>query len=317
MKRNQGGRGIKSVYDTVKSEEQQVCNYLRHSPEELMGPVAKILNMKEEEQQNDRYGMWTGKIMNGQFVRHIEDKSSEETWLWMRRGTIKRETESLITAAQDQALRTNYRRARIEKDGTSPTCRMCQEANETVTHIVSGCKKLAQTDYKARHDRVATAVHWCLAKKYGFTHTNQWYEHRAEPVMENEQAKLLWDFNIYTDHVIEARRPDIVVVRKDKKECQVIDIAVPGDLRVEDKEDEKCDKYQDLCREIGRLWEVRCIVIPVVVGALGTIPRRLPSYLGILDINLSVEIIQKSVILGTARILRKVLERSSFGRLRL
>ena len=123
--------------------------------------------------------------------------------------------------------------------------------------------------------------------------------------------KLYWDFNIYTDHVIEARRPDIVLVKKETKECVVIDIAVPGDVRVERKEDEKIEKYRDLCRELGRLWGVRCLVVPVVIGALGTIPKRLSSYMALLDIHLSVETLQKSAILGTARILRRVLEMES------
>ena len=126
--------------------------------------------------------------------------------------------------------------------------------------------------------------------------------------MENEDAKLLWDFNIYTDHVLTARRPDIVVLKKKEGECLLIDIAIPGDVRVEEKEDEKCDKYRDLSRELGRLWDVRCMVIPVVIGALGTLPKRLPSYLGVLDIPISLETIQKSAILGSARILRRLLE---------
>ena len=99
-----------------------------------------------------------------------------------------------------------------------------------------------------------------------------------------------------------------MIVKNETKECLLIDIAVPGDVRVERKQDEKIEKYRDLCRELGRLWEVRCSVVPVVVGALGTIPRRLSSYLALLDINLSVETIQKAAILGTARILRRVLE---------
>ena len=60
---------------------------------------------------------------------------------------------------------------------------------------------------------------------------------------------------MYTDHVIEARRPDIVVVKKETSECLLIDIAVSGDVRVERKEDEKVEKYRDLCRELGRLWK--------------------------------------------------------------
>jgi hypothetical protein len=226
----------------------------------------------------------------------------------MNKGLLKRETESLLVAAQNQAIRTNYRRAKIEKDGSSPLCRMCKSSDETISHIVSDCSKLAQTEHKGRHDKVATAVNWCLAKKFGFPASDQWYSHRAQPSVENEKAKLLWDFNIYTDCVIEARRPDIVLVKKETRECLVIDIAVPGDVRIEGKEDEKIDKYGDLCRELKRLWDVRCTVVPVIVGALGTIPKRLSSFLALLDINLSVETIQKSALLGTARILRKVLE---------
>ena len=58
---------------------------------------------------------------------------------------------------------------------------------------------------------------------------------------------------MYTDHVIEARRPNIVVVNKETSECLLIDVAVPGDVRVERKEDEKVEKYRDFSRELGRL----------------------------------------------------------------
>ena len=97
-------------------------------------------------------------------------------------------------------------------------------------------------------------------------HAKNWYEHNAEKVTENEKAKILWDFKIQTDHLIQARRPDIVV--KDKEldhNIWIIDIAVPGDARVEDKE-KKVYKYQDLARELHRLWETSVNVIPVVVG---------------------------------------------------
>jgi hypothetical protein len=135
---------------------------------------------------------------------------------------------------------------------------MCKQADETISHIVSECSKLAQTEYKSRHDRVATVVHWCLAKKFRFLASDQWYQHHVETYIENEKAKLLWDFYVYPDHVIEARRPDmnVVLVRKASKECLVIDIAGPGDVRMERKEDEKIEKYRDLCRELGRLWGV-------------------------------------------------------------
>ena len=119
--------------------------------------------------------------------------------------------------------------------------------------------------------------------------------------------KLLWDFNIQTDKVTAARRPDIVMVNKETQECPIIDIAIPGDTRMEKKEEEKIEKYQELAFELGRLWEVRTTVIPIVIGALGTITNKLPVYLALIGADLSFETIQKSAILGTGKILRKAL----------
>ena len=73
---------------------------------------------------------------------------------------LKRETESPIIAAQDQAIRTNYLIATLDRSQDDPKCRMCKQNNETISHIVSGCPKLAQMEYKKRHDNVARAVHW-------------------------------------------------------------------------------------------------------------------------------------------------------------
>ena len=60
----------------------------------------------------------------------------------------------------------------------------------------------------------------------------------------------MWDFSIQTDHVIEARRPDLVVVDKKERSCKIIDFAVPGDSMIEEKEKDKIEKYQDLGREL-------------------------------------------------------------------
>jgi len=79
--------------------------------------------------------------------------------------------------------------------------------------------------------------------------------------------------NIQTDYLIEHRRPDIIVVHKDNKRALLIDIVVPADARVEEKEQEKMDRYQDLARELKRLWKVETKVIPIVVGALGTVAK--------------------------------------------
>ena len=85
-------------------------------------------------------------------------------------------------------------------------------------------------------------------------------------------------------------------------------MAIPEDGRVRAKEDEKVEKYQDLARKVRKMWGVRTKVIPIVVGALGTIPMRLKENLRTIGVDTSIELIQRSALLGSARILRKVLE---------
>jgi len=64
----------------------------------------------------------------------------------------------------------------------------------------------------------------------------------TELVIETDSVKILWDMNIQTDHVTEHRQPDIVVIDKDNKRALLIDIAVPADAKVEEKEQEKTDR---------------------------------------------------------------------------
>lgn len=316
VRREEGGRGLMSILDTVRYEEQSMIEYIRSKDSDIMSAIHCYTGKQKEEnrktfkekQRQKRKEGWQTKVMHGQHVRQTKEFAAENSWQWLKRGSLKRQTESLITAAQDQALGTNYRKAKIEHSRESALCRMCKTKDETVTHIISECSKLAQTDYKARHDKVAGAVHWSIMKAHGLPHTKSWYEHRAEKVVENEEVKVLWDFNVYVDKYIEARRPDIIIVKKKEKECVIIDIAVPGDVRTMVKEDEKIEKYQDLRREVSRLWGVRTTVVPIVIGALGTITEQLTSYLAMLGVTLSFETIQKSALLGTAHILRKVLE---------
>ena len=98
---------------------------------------------------------------------------------------------------------------------------------------------------------------------YGFERSEKWYDHRAAAVLESDDVKILWDFNIWCDRKIEARRPDIVVVEKKNSETKLIDITIPGDLRVRDREAEKIQKYQDLVVEVNRMWKTRARVIPI------------------------------------------------------
>ena len=82
--------------------------------------------------------------MYGQFVREMpEQVDKERTWEWMRKSDLKVETEALIFAAQELALRTNVVKCSIDKTENNSPCRLCGEKNETVTHLVCGCNVLA------------------------------------------------------------------------------------------------------------------------------------------------------------------------------
>ena len=238
----------------------------------------------------------------------IRRRRSDQCWAWLQNGDLKRETESLIVAAQNQSIRTNLVKARIDKSHGDYLCRMCRKVDESIDHIVSGCSKLAQKEYKRRHDNLGKIVHWKLARKCNFEAGDKWYEHEPESVLENEDYKILWDFSIQTDHVIEARRPDLVVVDKKERSCKIIDFAVPGYSRIEEKEKDKIEKYQELGRELQKIWNVKVKIIPLVVGSLGAIPKQFGNRLKQISIAVGTAQVQKTVLLGTARILRKVLE---------
>ena len=161
-----------------------------------------------------------------------------------------RETESLLIAAQDNAIRTNYIKARIDKTQQNRKRRLCGDRDETSNHIISECSKLAQKEYKARHDWVGKVIHWEMCRKFQFNNTNKQYMHSPAPVLENDSHKLLWDFNVQTDHLIPARRPDLIIINDKKKRiCKIVNFGVPADHRINLKESEKKDKYLHLARE--------------------------------------------------------------------
>ena len=64
--------------------------------------------------------------------------------------------------AQDQALRTNAIKVKIDKQDGDNLQNVQDQRGDYVAHIASECSKLAKLEYKVRHDNVAGAVHWSL-----------------------------------------------------------------------------------------------------------------------------------------------------------
>ena len=118
---------------------------------------------------------------------------------------------------------------------------------------------------------------------------------------------MLWVFMIQCDRYIECRKPDIVVVEKEEKQCTIIDIATPGDNRVGAKE--KIEKYDNLKWEIKKMWSIKKVeIVPVVIGAIGAVSKNFEQYMERLGIQIETELLQKTALQGKARILRRTLE---------
>ena len=129
--------------------------------------------------------------------------------------------------------------------------------------------------------------------------------HNPAHVLENDKHRLLWDFDIQKDHLISARRPDLILINKKKRTCKIVDFAVPADHRIKLKE---CDKYLDLAIKLKKLWNMKVTTIPIVICVFGTVTKGLLKGLENFEVGGQVETIQTTALLKTARILRRVLE---------
>ncbi|KAL1446281.1 hypothetical protein WDU94_005480, partial [Cyamophila willieti] len=127
-----------------------------------------------------------------------------------------------------------------------------------------------------------------------------------EPVITKDDITILYNQQVHTDRTINANKPDIIVRDRKEKICLIIDVAIPADMNVEKKEAEKNLKYKDLAIEIERMWNTKVKIVPIIIGALGVVPKSLKDNLQQLPGNFSINTIQENALLGTAYIMRKV-----------
>jgi hypothetical protein len=222
--------------------------------------------------------------MHDQCIRSIDKHliSEEDTFLWLLKGDLKAATESEIVAAEDQALQTKYHATDILQTETDSKCRLCHQFEETVGHIVSACRILAIEQYIKRHDRVCAQLHFNICKEIGVKLGSElWYEHAPKSVETSQVGKVsvLWNQQVQTDRTIINNKPEIIIPDNEKGTCMLIDVAIPGDRNVIKKEAEKILKYKDLIIEIQSMWNLKTKVIPVIIGATGTISKSFRKYL--------------------------------------
>ena len=129
-----------------------------------------------------------------------------------------------------------------------------------------------------------------------------------KPVCEEGDVTVLWNQALHTDREVTANTPDIVIENKNKKTRTPIDVAIPADRNVVQKEAEKKLKYNSLCIEMQRMWNLKCTIVPVIIGATAIVTRSLRKNLEAVPGKHSIDSIQKTATLGTSHIIRKVLQ---------
>ena len=101
-------------------------------------------------------------------------------------------------------------------NNNSSKCKLCGDKDETINHKISKCSKLVQKKWMNRHDWVGKVIHWELCKKLKFDHANKWCMLNSGCILDNETQKLLWGFEMQSDHLMLLRRPNIVTFNKKK-----------------------------------------------------------------------------------------------------
>ena len=155
----------------------------------------------------------TKRFKYGYFERKTIEIPHKMKPIWLRKESLKKETESLYIAAQNNAIRINYAETRIDNTQENRKSKLRKERDETINHIESELDKKAQKDYITRQDLVAKKIPWELRKRLKSDPTTKQYIQKPEFVLENETHDILWDFAIQMN-VIPTRRSDLRKTRQ-------------------------------------------------------------------------------------------------------
>ena len=137
VSRKEGGRGLASIEDTVDASIQRLEDYIEKHERLLITTIRVDTDSTINERMTTRKQKWEGKQLYDRFKRLINNISHQKTWTWLRKGNLKRETESLLIAVQDNTIRTNHIKARIDKTQQNSKCRKHQSHNNRMQQIIT------------------------------------------------------------------------------------------------------------------------------------------------------------------------------------
>ena len=343
LPRREGGRGLSNICSLYKSQIIQTSRYLATTNEELLTFVSTWQTKRGQKSIHKKAEVFTNELdldlnaiydlsklqaketirkkritvnreklsekrMHGQYARLLNQPhvNKEESTAFLRNSQLKRSTESAICAIQEQSVTTKYIKKMIHKTTNDDRCRACGQHAETIHHVISGCPVYSTTKYLQRHDNICKYVHMLLLDKYDIPYNAvAWWKYDPDPLVENDEVKILWNFPVQTDQRVQHNKPDIMIIEKRSRKAHIIDVAVPNDNNIARKHETKIRDYTDLSIEIKRLWDLENVTItPIIVGATGVIHERFKIANENLGININISEVQKIAILGTVNITR-------------
>ena len=361
LKREKGGRGLKSMMDVYKETRLRVACYMAKSTNRWIEAAWMRETMKEEnaivmesiktmeevgvrlrfeddsirldeeviEAEREYKATWRKvkisvqkateakrieiyktKVQQSQFYQEQE----EECHLWLKQNLHGRKTSSIMTMLEQMVETRSWKAARgLTQD---KRFQVCYERDETIEHLVAGCKVLANNEYLLRQNRALMIMAVAWAKEYELVSKDTvWYNERWErgTVMENDKGKLVWDFEFHLRKTTTARRPDLILEDKEKKKIWICDMACPQQRNIQAKRLDKLTKYRQLPYETReRRLGYEIMVVPLIIGALGGGVKQIFSDMGKIFedkniLNRTICEMQKTVLMDSETASRKVL----------
>ena len=352
ISRSKGGRGLKSIktlfegriisiYQHLKlnSERNHVLDFVNEAEKESIKRVSEELlrnanieietrekpktlsrrfNATKSYEHDEKY---TRKVMHGFFQRKLKSDANIDLQTSLNRSKNKNITSHFVgylDAIIDQEVPTRYLQHKRQVDqGLEPTvdknCRLCRTAVEDVVHVISGCPGMSARYYlPLRHDALANYVLKEIIKK---NHPHYNYQESREPeyVKKIENKEYWWNLPIKTITKVPHNKPDIIIWDKLKKVCTIIEVSCPSDVNISSKIQEKLNNYAALLRNMQILYrDYRFEFLPIIVGALGYMPKCLFKYMEDLGFQKNeakkhIHMMQKIVTSGTVKICKTFL----------
>ena len=257
VKRTEGGRGLKSFKDSFKTHVVALSGHIR----------------RDRERNHLLHNIY----------RHDEQG-------FMR---IAKEYEDIYIPRNEEG-QTNTREEKISDRVKN---KINEQNKENIFHVIASCSHLSSNLYlNARHKPVAQALYNDIVADFAKAERTNSYK-KPDPVTRTRPLKIWRDRVIQTATKVLHNRPDLVVWNAKYKKCQIIDVCISLNIDVGLRHIIKRDNYTPLVDQMHQLYPGYSIqIFPVVIRALGTIPKKLKENLEIIE--------QKISLLGTLKILK-------------